>query len=225
MSHSGVSVRHGVLSDLDRLVPLLEDARQAPSGATSLGNLPVEVLAARLAAFVEGGQGRISLAEVGMEPVGIAIGQLQPPGLFSETTWLQLEVLLVIDRWRRRGFGRALVADQARYALEVSAPRIVTQSISGVRSEARFLSRLGFTATGSRREIETAALVRRLDARDHPRAGIESLIARRRVLHPTTPLRGIPVPAVQPGSSEASTRQVRRAELMRRSASSQTSMR
>lgn len=221
MSHSGIDIRPGARDDVGRLIPLLDQARYLPSGATPLGNLTPEVLSARLTAFIETAPGRVTLAAVGDEVIGVAIGHVQPPGLFSETAWLQLEVLLVVEQWRRHGCGRSLLADQARFAMLSAAPRIVTQPVSGVRSEARFLSRLGFTAVGARRSIETSVLIRRLEARDHPRAGIESLIARRRVMHPTTPLRGIvAVPGEETVQASGSRRQVRRAELMRRSASS-----
>jgi GNAT superfamily N-acetyltransferase len=227
------------------LAVVLEEAgSEHPMGAP-LGVPAPGVLLERLRAFMDNHPGRVAVAEVGGVQVGAAISLVQRPGLFSETPWLQIEILYVRPEWRRRGVGRALLADQAVFAAASGTDTIVTLPVSGSRSEQRFLSRLGFSAVGSRRACETATLQRRL-GQDSPRSGLESLIARRRAMNAvTTPPRGIdlaassaqhvpqegetelfPVaPAVVEPLAPSSRRQVRRAELMRRSASSVTSTR
>ncbi|PWD49619.1 hypothetical protein C8046_01730 [Serinibacter arcticus] len=225
------------------LAVILEEAgAEHPLGAP-LGVPAPGILLRRLRAFVDNHPGRISVAEVGTSQVGAAISQVYEPGLFSETPWLQVEILYVRPEWRRRGVGRALMADQAVFAASAGTDTIVTLPVSGARSEQRFLSRLGFSAVGSRRTCEVATLHRRL-GQDTPRGGLEAIIARRRAMNErvNTPPRGIelPPPEDQDGVAPAlfpaapavveplapsSRRQVRRAELMRRSASSVTSTR
>ncbi|GMA31144.1 GNAT family N-acetyltransferase [Litorihabitans aurantiacus] len=235
MGRDKVVVRSAQAGDLPMLAVVLGEAGgEHPMGA-QLGVPAPGVLLQRLRAFVEHHPGRVSVATVGDVHVGAAISQVQQPGLFAEVPWLQIEVLFVRPEWRRRGVGRALMSDQVAFAAGADVATIVTLPVSGSRSEQRFLSRLGFSAVGSRRSCATAVLQRRLD-HDAPRSGLESLIARRRAMTGSTPPRGLPLvdgaggqdaPDVDAGGEPApsSRRQVRRAELMRRSASSVTSTR
>lgn len=137
-----------------------------------------EEMLLRLTAFFASDTGHITLAESDGAIVGLAVGQINLPGLFASAPWLQIELLYVKPEARRHGVGRSLLTEQSLFASAAGAGYIVTQPINGSRSEQRFLSRLGFTAVGSRRTCETA-LLRRLD-REGPRRGLESLIARRR---------------------------------------------
>lgn len=247
MGRELVSVRSADAADLPMVAVALEEAgAEHPLGAP-LGVPAPGVMLRRLQAFVAHHPGRVSVAEVGGSLVGAAISQVYEPGLFSERPWLQVEVLFVRPEWRRRGVGRALMADQSAFAVTAETPTIVTLPVSGARSEQRFLSRLGFSAVGSRRTCDVVLLQRRL-GQETPRGGLESLIARRRAMNErvTTPARGIDLGGevadhagedsrgaagfpVAPELLEApvvsSRRQVRRAELMRRSSSSATSTR
>ena len=191
---------------------------------------------ARLEAFFASATGHITLAETDGVIVGLAVGQINLPGLFASAPWLQIELLYVKPEARRHGVGRSLLAEQSLFAAAAGAEYIVTQPINGSRSEQRFLSRLGFTAVGSRRTCETALLQRRLE-HEGPRRGLESLIARRRAMseRANTPAQGIPLGGDsrldtsiledQGFEESSSSRQVRRAELMRRPSSSVTSTR
>lgn len=235
------------------LAVVLEEAgAEHPLGAP-LGVPEPGVMLRRLRAFIDNHPGRIAVAEVAGNQVGATISSVNQPGLFSEHPWLHLEILYVRAEFRRRGVGRALLADQVVFAAAQGIETIVTLPVSGARSEQRFLSRLGFSAVGSRRTGDVATLQRRLGP-DSARGGLESLIARRRAMNEriATPPRGIdlgsapsatapedpaalqrqegdglfPVaPAVVEPLGPSSRRQVRRAELMRRSASSVTSTR
>lgn len=224
MGREVVTVRSAEPADLPALAVLLtEVGAEHPLGAP-LGVPEPGVMLERLRAFVAHPTSRLSLAVAeDDEIVGAAISQVEEPGLFSEHPWLHLEVLFVQPQARRRGVGRALMADQAEHADRAELPSIVTHPTTGARSEQRFLSRLGFAAVGSRRTADTAALRRRLDA-EQQRGGLGTLIARRRAIHDrlTTPPEGLPLLEAQEVSSR---RQVRRAELMRRSSSSTTSTR
>lgn len=244
MGRAGVAVRAVGPSEFERFADFLIAARQDHPVGAPLGNPSPEVLLQRLHAFHEHGTGRLAVVQSGEEWIGLSVGQFEPPGLVSESPWLQIEVLCVREEWRRRGAGRALLADLAAYAQSVGADRVVTRPVSGSRSEARFLSRLGFSAVGPRRTIETTALLRRLEHPEAQRSGIEALIARRRALSPHTPGRGIAIQGRRPQSADGAgfesdqtdtaeseadgagtRRQVRRAELMRRSSPSATSTR
>ncbi|WP_159096603.1 GNAT family N-acetyltransferase [Miniimonas sp. S16] len=274
MARAGVVVGPADPTDLERLAVLLDDVQLDHPVGGSIGSTPRDVLLARLRAFLENYPSHASVATIEGEVVGLALGQTQRPGLFSQDPWLQIEVLYVRPGSRRRGAGRALLADQLAFAVAQGLSRIVTQPITGSRHEARFLSRLGFSPVGARRTADVGSLQRRLEG-DPQRSGLESLIARRRVLREATPAHGIPAapesasagsrggrddraadsslgPAADlgdearrilddgpddgpdgtptaalahAGPDSASTRQVRRAELMRRSASSTTSTR
>lgn len=281
MARTGIEVRLAEADELGEVAAVLVGAR-ADAGVTALIETPnVELLEQRLRAFMDNVPGRIAVTGARGSICGICILQRQVPGLFSASEWLEVQVLYVLPEARRHGVGRALLADAAAYATACDIQRIVTQPTTGSRSEARFLSRLGFVGLGARRAIETAVLHRRLE---HPegsrsRPGLGSVIARRRAL--ATPSRGLPLGAVAaafaggdgiaperpveaadavtvtdavegattpagsryaeasaavPGESSAPTaapgeedpssrRQVRRAELMRRSASSVISTR
>lgn len=267
MVRAGCTVAAATEQECDRIVSVLLAARVDHPVGAPLGTPEPAVLTARVMAFLTSGAGRVSLASVGGSDIGVAIGRRQEPGLFSESPWYEIEVLYVQPEYRRRGTGRMLLADQLAHAQERGLERIVTQPVSGTRSEARFLSRLGFAALGARRTGEVSQIIRRLEP-ESPRRGIESLIKRRRALSGMTPPRGIPVgsdqsgperlgtqvgPAAGPATSPAagpilgtaagptasppaeplaspavdppggvqldSSRQVRRAELMRRSSS------
>lgn len=246
MVRTGCTVVAATPEDCERVVDVLMAARIDHPVGPPLGTPDSTVLASRLAAFLDSGNGRASLASVSGVDVGVAIGHPQAPGLFSESPWYEIEVIYVRPEYRRRGAGRMLLADQLAYVQDAGLDRIVTQPVSGARSEARFLSRLGFAALGARRTGETAQVARRLEL-DSPRRGIESLIKRRRALSGMTPPRGIPLLVDRPdlapladvaipdvAGAEAvltaslqseSSRQVRRAELMRRSSASMTSTR
>lgn len=228
MARTGCSVVTATREDGERIVDVLMVARADHPVSPPLGTPEREVLVARLEAFLGSGTGRASIAMAAGIDIGVAIGRRQDPGLFSESPWFEIEVLYVRPDYRRRGAGRLLLADQIAFAQEDGLDRIVTQPASGTRSEARFLSRLGFGALGSRRSGEVAQVLRRLEL-DSPRRGIESLIKRRRALSEMTPPRGIPL-RTDAGGLDASldslravddqsdsSRQVRRAELMRRS--------
>lgn len=197
MARAGIAVRAVDGPELEVVAAILEDARRSNPVGVPLGTPAPGVMLERLRAFVANTPGRVSVAESSGTIVGISIGQVELPGLFSEVPWLRVEVLYVREEWRRRGAGRALLADLAAFAQRCEIERIVTQPVSGSRSEARFLSRLGFSAAGPRRTIETQALVRRLDHPDAPRGGLEALIARRRVMNGQTPARGIPLGTVE----------------------------
>ncbi|OJX94253.1 MAG: hypothetical protein BGO96_15090 [Micrococcales bacterium 73-15] len=258
MVRAGSTVTAGTVEDRDRVVDILMAAREDHPVGPPLGSPERHVLAARIDAFLASGLGRASLASASGLDVGLAICRRQEPGLFSESPWLEIEVLYVRPEYRRRGAGRLLLADQLAFAQELGLDRIVTQPVSGTRSEARFLSRLGFAPVGARRSVEVVQLARRLEP-ESPRRGIESLIKRRRALSGVTPPRGIPIlsdvseidpalldpaPAEEtsergdggtqarpdaatpaaPADQSESSRQVRRAELMRRSSPSAASL-
>lgn len=230
MAHTPFQVARAEVADVAAIVALLTDARADQPVGQPLGTPEPDVLAQRLRAFLEATIGGIWIARSDQPTlglVGLAVVQEQPAGLFSQSPWLQIEVLYVRPEYRRRSVGRLLIAEIAEYAEQCDLARIITQPVQGTRSEARFLSRLGFSAVGSRRSVEVATLRRRLEP-EPARGGLETLIKRRRVMTGATPPRGIalggqPAPGDHPEELSESSRQVRRAELIRRSLSSVTS--
>jgi len=135
------------------------------------------------------------VAEVADDVVGVALTQHVDVNLFADVAYLQLEALFVDPAHRRRGVGRSLMSLVAHVAAESGGSHVVTQPLSGNRSEQRFLSGLGFSPAATRRIVETPMLQRRIDALASPRRtrGIDELIARRRRSRglPPTPPSGI----------------------------------
>lgn len=184
MRTTGVQARLAEPEDLDDVIPVLRAVRaDSPLGAQIVspdsGNLQPH-----LRAWFGQDDSRLVLAEVEDRVIGIALAQVIGVNLFSDVVYLQMEALFVEPGFRRRGAGRALMAQLAVVAARADAEQVVTMSFSGARSEQRFLSGLGFTTVGARRMVETAALLRRLEqqgsGRDRRGRGLDELIARRR---------------------------------------------
>jgi GNAT superfamily N-acetyltransferase len=182
----GSAARRATPDDLDAVVDLCFAARaESPVNAQLLSPSRATVRR-QLGGVFDVGDMRLFVAEVDDAVAGFALARVVPPGLFSDSGWMQLEALYVDEPYRRRGAGRALMTALSQTAVAEHAESVVTMPLTGSRSEQRFLARLGFAAAGGHRIVDTPSLVRRLDLEAVPperrrRRGLEHLIAARRL--------------------------------------------
>ncbi|KGM17223.1 hypothetical protein N867_07775 [Actinotalea fermentans ATCC 43279 = JCM 9966 = DSM 3133] len=115
--------------------------------------------------------------------VGLLLGRLLGPNVFTDEVNLSVEVVYVDAAHRRRGVGHALMLAAVEFALSHGAENVYAAPIPGARGVQRFFVRLGFTPAASHRVSPVAALHRRLTSDVARRAGSrrrDDVIARRR---------------------------------------------
>lgn len=123
----------------------------------------------------------VARAEDGL--VGLLLGRLLGPNVFTDEVNLAIEVVYVDSEHRRRGIGHALMLAAVELALASGAENVYGAPIPGARGVQRFFVRLGFTPAASHRVIPVATLHRRLTADGARRGGSrrrDDVIARRR---------------------------------------------
>ena len=115
--------------------------------------------------------------------VGLLLGRLLGPNVFTDEVNLAVEVVYVDGEHRRRGVGHALMLAAVELALANGAENVYGAPIPGARGVQRFFVRLGFAPAASHRVIPVAMLHRRLTSEVARRGGSrrrEDVIARRR---------------------------------------------
>jgi GNAT superfamily N-acetyltransferase len=179
VTRSHIAVRAADESDLADLVCLWDELRRCGAmshrlAAVTDGRQIVE----RVRRLLNRPRGRIFLASIGGQPVGMAMLTTVPLGALTESLCVQVEYTVVAEPFRRRGVGRSLMAAAAAYAEEVGAEQVVV-SVSPLSREAnRFYAQLGLTPLAVRRVAPAAALRRRLATIDLTSSGRD--VGRRR---------------------------------------------
>lgn len=187
---SNHEVRAAAAPDLEALVDLVLAARSESSVGPQLCTDDAARLRTQIGvlASTPGGLLRVAVPETGPDagyPVGLLIGRLIGPTAFTDQVSLHVEALYVAVPHRRRGAGRALLADVLTIAEQAGADDVYASPLPGARGMQRFFARLGFAPAAAHRVAPIATAQRRLGeaepgSRRHGGRGLEDLIARRR---------------------------------------------
>jgi len=163
VTRSHIAVRPADEADLPDLVLLWAELKRCGALSHRLAALTDDrKIAERVRRLLLSPTSRILLASVGGQSIGMAMLTTVPLGALNETLSVQVEYTFVVEGFRRRGVGRALMAAAAAYAEDIGAEQ-VTVSVSPLSREAnRFYAQLGLTPLSVRRVAPAAALRRRL---------------------------------------------------------------
>jgi ribosomal protein S18 acetylase RimI-like enzyme len=172
-ARSQVVVRDAGPVDMPALVGFGEALRNAGALPRRSARLPLTDLYREL---LDDPERRVVLA-VGEadEPLGMAIFVRAPVTALLDVPALHVTHVVVSDRHRRRGAGRALVAAAAAHADDLGLDQVVVSVTPGDREANRFYARLGFAPLVLRRVAPVGPLRRRL-------TGEHQQVARRRAL-------------------------------------------
>lgn len=180
----GIVVRPVEPRDVDDLVRLCLTARHESWAGPQLCSTDGETVGHQIGAFAGMPGAALFLADCSNEVVGLLLGRVISPNLFTDQASFAVEAVYVDPKHRRRGVGHALMLAATERALAADATQIFAAPIPGARGMQRFFVRLGFTAAAAHRVIGAGALHRHLtaDAGTGRRQGrgLEDLIARRR---------------------------------------------
>ena len=217
----GIEVRPLQPPDMDELVGLCLTARREAWAGPQVCTADAATIASQIGAFAGVPGATIHLAVSGRAIVGLLLGRIIEPNLFTDLSSFAVEAVYVDPRHRRRGAGHALMLAATEAALEAGAEQMFAAPIPGARGMQRFFVRLGFVPAAAHRVISTSVLHRNLTTdggrrRSGPR-GLDDLIARRRQVRAEDPA---PVQA----SRGSTSRQVSRAVQSRLEAESTTTI-
>jgi GNAT superfamily N-acetyltransferase len=167
MPRSAVSVRTAVPDDLPVLLavwaalPAVRVRRHPRNGGPRLELHPGgAALESRYLAAMEATDQRLFVACLDHEPAGVALVCVEPAAVFADAPSVAVHHLVVAERFRRRGVGRALLRAAASFADSCGAETLTVEAPSSDRLVNRFYARLGFAPTVTRRMAPVAALRR-----------------------------------------------------------------
>jgi GNAT superfamily N-acetyltransferase len=169
--------------DRDGVVELCLRARGETWTASQVCSGDPTTVAAHLGALMSAPGAVLFVARGDDGLVGLLLGRLLGPNIFTDEVNLAVEVVYVDSDHRRRGVGHALMLAAAELGLASGAENVYAAPIPGARGVQRFFVRLGFTPAASHRVIPVTTLHRRLTADGARRAGSrrrDDVIARRR---------------------------------------------
>lgn len=180
---SGIDVGPVRPEDFDGVVELCVRARSETWTGSQVCSGDASTIARHLGALTAAPGATVLVARSDDAVVGLLLGRLIGPNMFTDEVNLAVEAVYVAAGQRRRGVGHALMHAASELALTAGAENVYAAPLPGARGVQRFFVRLGFTPAASHRVIATAALHRRLAAevarRRSPR-GLDEVIARRR---------------------------------------------
>jgi len=160
-----VSVREAGPADLPVLLSFSSELRDVASrrGALRAGNgASTAPLRERYAELLADPTRRVVLAVDSEDTLGMAIFSRGTASALLDLPAVQMTHVVVADRHRRQGAGRALVAAAASYAEEIGVEHVVVGVSPNAREANRFYARLGFAPLVVRRVAPLAALRRSL---------------------------------------------------------------
>lgn len=203
MTRCAIRVREAATADIPTIVALGDELRQAEAGRRGVPGLAgpppaEETMEDRYGEVLADARRRVVLAVGEDEQVlGMAVFTRTSASALVDVPGVQMSHVVVAQRHRRKGAGRALVAAAAAYAEEVGLDQVVVGVYPNSREVNRFYARLGFAPLVVRRVASAAALRRRL-------AGTELRSTpglRRRYQARIVPLRRAGLPAASAGST------------------------
>ena len=110
VTRSHISVRAADETDVADLVLLWAELKRCGALTSRLAALTDDRrIEERVRRLLSRPSGRILLASIGGEPVGMAMVTMVPLGALNESACVQVEYTVVAEPYRRRGVGRALV--------------------------------------------------------------------------------------------------------------------
>jgi len=224
-----ISVHRLTSDDVSQLVGLHAEAREeGPIGVCSTATRTDDAFATKALEVVVDDNSRMFGAFSGEDLVGVGVARHVNAGSHAHrlTAGFQtsdrcaavhIDVLYVLPDYRRRGIGHQLLSEMAEWAADVGAEFVACLPLPGAKRARRHLTRLGFERGVAHRVIRTDHLRRKLDPTGR-RSWLEG-IHRPRPVKPTAAQTSNY--AVRAGSTIM---QVRRAEAMRLSSSSDTTI-
>jgi GNAT superfamily N-acetyltransferase len=114
--------------------------------------------------------------------VGLVHLSYRPHSPLHEDDSVQVDHLFVDWEHRRRGVGRALMAQAATWAEEMGSTQILAAVSANARDANRFLACLGVMAVATVRSVPVAVLRQRLCLAEQDSADTPALLARRRTM-------------------------------------------
>lgn len=96
------------------------------------------------------------------EPLGMALLTVASANALLDIEAVHMTHVVVADRHKKRGAGRALVAAATAFAEELQIEQLVVSVHPGSRDANRFFARLGFAPLAVRRTAPVASVRRRL---------------------------------------------------------------
>lgn len=217
----GIEVRSVQPEDLGQIVEVCMSARREIWSGTQVCSADPETVASQLGALAGFPGGTILVARYDAVVVGVLLGRVVGPNVFTDDVNFAVEAVYVDPRYRRKGVGHALMLVAVELAIVAGAEHVYAAPIPGARGMQRFFVRLGFVPAAAHRVIATTSLHRRLTADAQARTGarpIDELIARRRQS------RGDVTPVDQDAWRGSITRHVSRAVHTRRALESSTTI-
>lgn len=198
MRRSSIWIREATHDDVAVLARFGEELRDHP--APRRGKCPPRGNHERYVAVLEDPTRRVVLAVDDTDQIlGMAIFAVDAAGELLDVPALRVSHLVVGERHRRRGAGRALVAAAASYAEELGVDHVTIGAAPTARESNRFLARLGFAPVTVRRVAPLALLRRNLGLAEASPDG-RAQPFRRRPLRIITPLSR---PQVRRGAAQA----------------------
>ena len=163
---AALTVREARPEDMPELLGLWRELREhTPRRA---GRAP-DALAATEARYTEAMRNpgcRMVVAELSGELIGMVLLCVGSATSIVDTPAVEMTHMVVADKHRRRGAGKALVAAAAAYAEELGIDQVVTSARPQDRDVNRFYARLGFGPVVVRRVASVSALRRQLSGAD-----------------------------------------------------------
>jgi ribosomal protein S18 acetylase RimI-like enzyme len=160
-----VLTRVATVDDVPVLLELWDELRQV-GGRGERANNPVSTVEVRdrLTQVIENPSYRIVIASFEGAPAGMVVLQATRPDPFTDARIVNVAHLVVSNRTRNNGVGRALMAAAADFAAERRLDQVSVSVYPSLRDASRFFARLGFSPAATRRVAPLSVLRRRLGA-------------------------------------------------------------